>query len=373
MKRFTALKEQFEKDRRRVLEDCLACGMCFRLCPSTAEAMPFNDAVETQRAICEFLENPSENEAARMRALSCMECFGCLEACPMGLNPMRIMQIVRSLLDEHGLAEIDKVDPKAPGSPHRRVLAESLSEEERRAVLNPSARSKARYVLFPGCNVYKNPELLLAMRKVMDAVADDWTFMPGLADCCGGWRLSAGDAAGAEASWRRLVSRASGFKPESLVLWCPTCLCNFKTVYTGSSELPFRTVSFFQLLAEKIGELDLQPVEATVTLHEPCKTAFTGLDESHRKVMAAIPGLELVEMPRHGRETACCGWGLLESFPEAGEAYLKSRLEEAEATGADKLVTVCHSCKEVFEQASRPQPVDNLLLMVAKSLGIESE
>lgn len=373
MKRFTALKEQFEKDRRRVLEDCLACGRCFRLCPATAEAMPWHDAVETQRALYEFLENPSENEAAKMRALSCMECFGCLDVCPMELNPMRVMQLARALLSEHGLAEIEAVDPKAPGSPHREILAERLTDDQRRAVLNPSSKGRARYVLFPGCNVYKNPDLLLAMRKVMDAVAEDWAFVPGLADCCGGWRLSAGNSAGAEASCRRLISRAAGFKPESLVLWCPTCLCNFETVYKGVSEPPFKTISFFQLLAEKIGELDLQPVEASVTLHEPCKTAFTGLDESHRKVMAAVPGLELVEMPRHGRETVCCGSGLLDSFPEAGAEYVGSRLEEAEATGADKFVTVCHGCQEVFEEASGRQPVDNLLHIVAESLGIESE
>jgi Fe-S oxidoreductase len=373
MKRFNALKERFEQDRMRVLEECLACGKCARRCPAVAAAMPEIDAAVIQRELCAFLEEPEENETALTRAVSCLECFGCLDVCPQGLNPMRTIQIAREVLFERGLAESPRENPKSPGSTHRQALAERLSDENRRAVLNPSSKGRARYALFPGCNAYLRPELVLTMRRVMDKIIDDWAFVPGLADCCGGRRLSDGDAAGAEASFRRLVSRAAQYKPEVLVMWCPTCLCNMETVYKGVSEPPFRAMSLFQLLAEKAGELDFAPIEERIAFHEPCKTSFTGLDMSHREVIAAIPGLELVEMPRRGRETVCCGAGLVETYPEVGAAHVAERLAEAKTTGADALIAACHSCTALFEDADGPLPVENLLEIAARSLGIEGE
>ena len=48
------------------------------------------------------------------------------------------------------------------------------------------------------------------------------------------------------------------------------------------------------------------------TLHEPCKVALTGLDlEGPRPLLAQVPGLELVEMPRTGAEAPCCGSGAI--------------------------------------------------------------
>jgi hypothetical protein len=43
----------------------------------------------------------------------------------------------------------------------------------------PTDKQHARYVLFPGCNVYFQPELILNALDIMDAVGDDYAFVPG--------------------------------------------------------------------------------------------------------------------------------------------------------------------------------------------------
>ena len=44
-------------------------------------------------------------------------------------------------------------------------------------------------------------------------------------------------------------------------------------------DVPFQVLSFPQYLAENMNKLTLSDAAArTVTLHEPCKSAYTGLD-----------------------------------------------------------------------------------------------
>jgi Fe-S oxidoreductase len=55
--------------------------------------------------------------------------------------------------------------------------------------------------------------------------------------------------------------------------------------------------------------------EETVTVHEACKTALTGLDPvGPRDILEAL-GRRIVEMPRHGARAACCGSGAVEWHP----------------------------------------------------------
>jgi cytochrome c2 len=62
---------------------------------------------------------------------------------------------------------------------------------------------------------------------------------------------------------------------------------------------------------------------------------------------------------------------MFETYPELAAEHMAGRLAEAEATGAETLLTVCHSCHDVMAGAGGPQPVENLLDIVARSLGIE--
>ena len=58
-------------------------------------------------------------------------------------------------------------------------------------------------------------------------------------------------------------------------------------------------MSFPQFLAQHMNRLPWESeIKKTVTLHEACKSAFTGLDlTGARDVLRKLPGINLVEMP----------------------------------------------------------------------------
>ena len=74
-------------------------------------------------------------------------------------------------------------------------------------------------------------------------------------------------------------------------------------------------------------------------------------------MLKAIPGVELVEMERIKEAAWCCGagGGAREAYPEFSEWTASERIEEAESTGADALVTACPWCERNFIDAVQGQ------------------
>ena len=111
----------------------------------------------------------------------------------------------------------------------------------------------------------------------------------------------------------------------------------------------------------------------TVTLHEACKSAYTGVDlDGPREVLRQLPGVTLLEMKHHGRDTVCCGSGAICWFPQTCDQIREKRLQDAAQTGAQQLVTVCHYCNQTFaaDESRYNFSVTNYVNLVAEALGL---
>lgn len=77
-------------------------------------------------------------------------------------------------------------------------------------------------------------------------------------------------------------------------------------------------------------------------------------------------------MKRHGFETVCCGWSLHENYPEAGAENRKRRLNEAAATGAKTLATICHGCQWILDSPviDTDLRIISYIRLVGEALGI---
>jgi len=75
-----------------------------------------------------------------------------------------------------------------------------------------------------------------------------------------------------------------------------------------------------------------------------------GIYEASRDVLAAIPGVTLVEMERIKEYAWCCGAGSAVNVtnPELSKWTASERITEANATGAEVLVTACPWCESNF-------------------------
>jgi Fe-S oxidoreductase len=114
----------------------------------------------------------------------------------------------------------------------------------------------------------------------------------------------------------------------------------------------------------------------SVTLHEACKSAYTGLDlNGPRDVLQRLPGVKLIEMEHCGSDAICCGSGAACWFPDSCSQIRDSRLQEASETGAQMLVTVCHYCSQTFveQEVHYDFNVTNYVNLVAKAMGIYRE
>jgi heterodisulfide reductase subunit D len=117
-----------------------------------------------------------------------------------------------------------------------------------------------------------------------------------------------------------------------------------------------------ELLAEIIGEgrVSLLPLEETVTYHDPCDLGRTsGIFEAPRQVIRAIPGVTLVEMEHHHEYSLCCGGGGDVEMADADltAAVAKRRVEEAQAAGAQTVLSACQQCKRTLAGAARREKV----------------
>jgi len=373
------IRDHYVKEKQRFLKNCTLCGLCAQGCP----ILPYTDVneisfLDIQKGVFDFMESGTPNQKAYTKAFACMECFKCTAGmCPEDLNPMLVNELIKGEYISKGLANKAYGDARQPDSAHRVLASVQLSGAEYNRITTSSGKQNARYVFFPGCNVYFQPEKILNAMDIMDAIGDDYAFLPGLDYCCGDSLLFLGEIEEGSKRAEELVAAIASFQPEAAVLWCPTCQCRFYKSIAPAMDIPFKIISFPQYLAANMSKLLLTRAAAgTVTLHEACKSAYTGVDrDSPREVLRQLPGVTLREMKHHGQETVCCGSGAICWFPESCAQIRKERLQDAAQTGAEQLVTVCHYCSQTFaaEGSEYDFIVTNYVNLVAEAMGIRRD
>ena len=93
---------------------------------------------------------------------------------------------------------------------------------------------------------------------------------------------------------------------------------------------------------------------------EMVRTGDLGEYQAPRDILAAIPGVELVEMNRIKGWAYCCGngAGVAEVNPGLLEDTSRERMKEAAKTGADVLVTACPMCEYALTNAGDIKVID---------------
>jgi Fe-S oxidoreductase len=162
-----------------------------------------------------------------------------------------------------------------------------------------------------------------------------------------------------------------------VIFSCPECYYMFKRVYPELlGELGFEVVFIQNLLAERADDLDLKPMKAKVTYHDPCRLSKSDdiIDEP-RSLLGAVPEVELIEMERRGKDSLCCGSSNFVSCSRVNKRIQVDRLNEAIRTGAETLLTACPKCNIHLRCAMRDEDTSgsieimDLLSFLAESAG----
>ncbi|MDX9871741.1 MAG: (Fe-S)-binding protein [Clostridia bacterium] len=371
------LTEYYEKERSRVLKECIRCGLCYELCSVQKEALQEARPREYQDKVLKFLEGGAADKLVYDRGFSCLQCFKCTDKCPKGLNPLLINELIKWDYQRKNIKTLKYNEPADPEVPQRVAASIQVNEADYAGIFTKSPQKKSKYVFFPGCNVYFQPDKILSALDILDLLTDDYAFLPGLNNCCGRVQLFNGDVDRAGEVAAELLAEIAAYEPETLIVWCPTCLCNFAVTIAPIYALPYKVVSLPQFIAENLQKLQFkQPVPQKITLHEACKSALSGLDmKGPREILKSLPRAEFTEMARHAESTVCCGLGALNYDKQILARMRDERMEEAADTGAAILANVCHACHKFFlgQEHRFSYDIVNYITLLAQALGIERE
>jgi len=207
-----------------------------------------------------------------------------------------------------------------------------------------------------------------AFAKVLNAAGLNYAVLGESESCTGDSARRAGNEylfyAMAKANIETLNPIMNSGKPKRIVTTCPHCLHTLGKEYGqygGNYEVIHHTQLLSELTAAKkisvtksVGEID------RITFHDPCYLGrHNGIIDAPRQVLGSTDAF-IVEMPRHGKQSFCCGAGGAQMWKEeeAGtgpnaEPVNANRYREATQTGAATLAVGCPFCLTMMTDAAK--------------------
>lgn len=329
---------------------CLDCGVCTGSCPVARVFNDFSPRQIIERSLY-GLEEPSDSTI-----WSCLTCAQCSVRCPAEIDFPEFVRLLRDEAHKAGLS----------GTPAHNGMLQTITALQTRDIrqnrtfwlegLKTAERGDTFY--FVGCRPYFDVVFrdiqagsikgAVNAVKILNALGE----VPVISNeerCCGHDALWNGD----EEKFKNLakrnleIIRSSGAR--RVVFSCPEGYVTFKRYYPRYfGKLGFEPVHILDLISERLkaGGIAFSKEQARVTYHDPCRLGrLAGIYEAPRDLLKALPGVELLEMPRSRENGVCCGTTGWMNCSSCSKAIQLDRLQEAKGTGADTLVTACPKCQ----------------------------
>ena len=259
------------------------------------------------------------------------------------------------------------------GPRHCRVALENIRGEgnpmgmpgEDRAIWWEEVEERFGYsgnevVYWPGCSAsYRLPGIVQSTAKVLERARVDFGLLGASETCCGLVLYLNGQWDEAAANARSVLEGFSR-SVKALVTSCAGCFYAFSRVFSKlGAPPPFMVFHTSQLFEELIGEgrLSFSGLEERIAWHDPCDLGrHCGVYQAPRRVLGAVPGLDVAHSPLSGEHTLCCGGGGGFMAYDIGlaERVAAQKLEEDLAPlGAGSIVTGCPACILNLRSATR--------------------
>ena len=367
------------------MRSCLQCGTCNASCPVAAysELSP--------REIVRLVLTGGRDEVLRPEVLYfCSACYSCAVRCPMGVRLTELINLLRDEMVAGGNGPLDpQLDMVKSVENYDNPWQMPRAQRDRwsrkvKGKVKVLPKQKAEALYYPGCTAAYLPNMqkvALATARVLAAGGVDFGIMGREEICCGSTAMRVGMTDVFLSQAAKNIEKLNALGVERIITACSGCFGIIKHEYPMVAPFALEVLHVSEVLASLIeeGALKPGPLERKVTYHDHCHLArHGGVVDAHRRVLEAIPGLELVEMARIGTNARCCGGGggLRTGHIDTAVEIATARQSEAVETGAEALVTACPFCEINLTDAlgqGAGLPVIDLVELVAESLGIEQE
>jgi Fe-S oxidoreductase len=336
------------------------------------------------------------SDTVRDIVFSCMTCGSCdvsCKVCRYNLEPLEMVRELKFELVRNGQGlEAHRAVIRSLDQEHNTMHRPKAARGEWAADLDvPRLFSDRAHVLFhAGCRFSYDQDLQASARAAVLLLKNagiDVGIMGEREMCCGGRIYSMGYRDEFARFARANIAAWARAGVETVVTSCADGYHAFKRLYPqlGSQVQVLHTV---ELLARFIREGNItfrSEIPMTVTYHDPCHlgrqgepyvpwdgierkiknqivvyepkrpryNGAWGVYDPPRQILQSIPGVTLVEMERTREYSWCCGagGGVCEAYPDYSRWTAGERIAEAEATGAEALVSACPWCERNFKDA----------------------
>jgi heterodisulfide reductase subunit D len=349
---------------------CNKCGFCLPNCPvylveGKESAAPRGRNAITRAVIEGRLEWSEDIEKS---IFTCLGCGACTAACfpkvqtrdlvlrdreclvGEGLYPKIADRVAKFLEEKHNISDDDNEERG-----EWRELIKELPE-------HAFEKAHAETIFFVGCVASFFPmaqKIPVNMSRIMDRAQVDFTILGGEEWCCGFPLIGAGMPDQMQRMVEHNLEKVKAVGAKEIVFTCPSCYHTWGHLYDTEVTLRHSSQMLDQMIQD--GRIKLKEIKAKVTYHDPCDLGRnSGVFEEPRRVLRAIPGIELVELPNNRQLSVCCGGGGNVEMvnPELSGKVAQMKLDQIKSTGADMVVSACQQCLRTIATRARRQKVD---------------
>ena len=381
---------------------CTMCGRCTSVCPAHATGKPLDPReivlktgevmaatgspqVSPPLGVDGEIKIGANSLFERITAeeiWSCTSCKACDEICPVNIEILdKILDMRRylSLMESNFPAELGNAyramenqgNPWGMNQGERGDWANDIAGVE---IVDPGSALTTEYLYWVGCAGSfddKNKKVTQSMAKLLRRAGIDVAIL-GPSEMCTG---DSARRSGNEYLFQMLampnIEMLDGMGVKKIITQCPHCFNTLQNEYPqlgGNYEVVHHTQLLEELIAD--GRLDVSQatLEERITYHDSCYLGrHNDVYMAPRKVVGAIKGIEIVEMPRNGTTGMCCGAGGARMWMEEsiGTKVNDERAREALSTGATRIATACPFCYIMLDDGAKAAGADEDQVKVA--------
>jgi len=286
----------------------------------------------------------------------CPTCKACADACAYDMDNVALYEALRAELVDAGCgleahipmnqAMVELLNPYGRDNKLKGNWMENLDFK-----IKDASTETAEVLYFVGCTAALTPDIenvAINTAKVLNKLNVDFSVFGEHEVCCGSVAKRTGNLKAFNSVAHKNYELFKKSEVKTIVTSCAGCYRTLKVDYADLlKDLEIDVLHTVEYLNKIINEKDVQfkNLELNVTYHDPCHTGrHVGLYEEPREILKKFANL--TEMKTIKQSANCCGagGGVKKGFPELALKIAKSRVQEAEETGAEYLVSICPFC-----------------------------